>query len=102
MKFYVNECQIEVAIRRISENETSSQWVWGYQVAGKKWGRDVLDPRRDHMWSGNTYVNAKVAMSRALMAIDIVLSRDDVDKKTRYLPDDLLASSIDPQGLIND
>jgi len=97
MKFYINECQIEVAIRRVSENGSASQWVWGYQVAGKKWGMDVLLPKRDHMWSGNTYVSAEVAMTRALMAIDVVSSRDDVGRKTRYLPEFLLASHIDPR-----
>lgn len=97
MKFYVNECQIEVAVRRVFENESTYSWVWGYQVAGKKWGMDVLVPKRDHMWSGNSYVSAEVAMMRALMAIDVVASRDDINKKTRYLPEFLLACNIDPR-----
>jgi hypothetical protein len=96
MKFYINECQVEVAIRQVSYDGVSSRWVWGYQVAGKKWGRDVLCPKRNHMWSGNEYVSAEVSMMRALMAIDILSSRDDLNSKTRYLPDFLLASSIDP------
>ena len=93
MKFYVNGCQIEVAIHRLA----GSQWVWGYQVAGKRWGRDVLTPTREHMWSGNVYISAEVAMKRALMAIDIINTLDDeVNKKTRYLPERLIASRIDP------
>ncbi len=97
MKFYVNECQIEVAVRRIEATNSYSQWVWGYQVAGKKWGMDVLIPKREHMWSGNSYVSAEVATRRALMAVDMVSHLDDVDRKTRYLPEHLLASRIDPR-----
>lgn len=96
MKFYVNECEIEVAVRRVYSDNNAVSWVWGYQVSGKKWGRDVLTPSREHMWSGASYVDAQVAMNRALLAINIVASRDEVNRKTRYLPDYLLASQIDP------